>query len=139
MTGTVACRASSSTVSCANVRTASASTYWLMTRAKSPTVLAHAQPTSLPWRKIALPPRCAIAASKLTRVRSEGFSNNRPSVLPASSGDRHPLSSPFRATARSSKSRSRRRDVEQIDEIRVIAHLQRRRRAHHGGHGDHGE
>ena len=39
-------------------------------------------PTSLPRKKIALPPSRAIAASKLTRVRSDGFSNIRPSVRP---------------------------------------------------------
>ena len=82
MTGIVACRASSSTVAWEKVRTARASTYWLITRAKSATLSRTPRPTSLSRRKIALPPSWAIAASKLTRVRSDGFSKIRPSVRP---------------------------------------------------------
>ena len=80
MTGIVAERASSSTVACEKVRAASTSTYWLKTRAKSTTLSRTPRPTSLPCRKMAFPPRRAIAASKLTRVRSDGFSNSRPKV-----------------------------------------------------------
>ena len=90
MTGIVAERASSSTVACEKVRTARASTYWLKTRAKSTTLSRTPSPTSSPRRKIALPPRRAIAASKLTRVRSEGFSKSRPSVRPDRSGGGRP-------------------------------------------------
>ncbi len=39
-----------------------------------------------------LPPRWIMAASKLTRVRSEGFSNNRAITRPGKSGSRRPAS-----------------------------------------------
>ena len=48
MIGMVACRASSSMVVCEKVRTARASTYWLMTRAKSAALSRVPIPTSLP-------------------------------------------------------------------------------------------
>src|SRR5438445_556156 len=41
---------------------------------------------SLELRKMLLPPSCAMPASKLTRVRSDCFSNNRPRTRPAVHG-----------------------------------------------------
>ena len=90
MTGMVAERASSSTVACEKVRAAKTSTYWLKTLAKSATLSRIPSPTSLPLRKMAFPLSRAIAASKLTRVRSEGFSKSSPRFRPESSGGADP-------------------------------------------------
>ena len=52
-----------------------------MVRAKSATVSRTPSPTSLPaWNRLD-PPSWATPASKLTRVRSDGFSNTRPTTL----------------------------------------------------------
>jgi hypothetical protein len=71
-----------------SVRTASgatrrttASTYWLMTRAKSGTLSREPMPTSLPPWKTLAPPSWAIAASKLARVRRLGSMKTMASTL----------------------------------------------------------
>ncbi len=48
---------------------------------------------SVAARKMLLPPSWAMAASKLARVRSDGFSNTRPSTRPARSAGRCPFCS----------------------------------------------
>ena len=66
------------------------SAYSPRTRAKSATLSRLPNPASLP-RKIELPPRWAMPASKLTRVRSDGFSKIKAITRPGSSGSRRPL------------------------------------------------
>ena len=73
----------------ASTRTTITSTISLSTRAKSAMLSRLPKPTSSPSIRL-LPPRWVMPASKLTRVRSDGFSNNSASTRPGSSGSRSP-------------------------------------------------
>ena len=81
MTAQVQCLAISTTVWWRLARTTTTSAYSPSTRAKSAMLSRLPKPTSLP-RNIELPPRWAMPASKLTRVRSDGFSNSRAIIRP---------------------------------------------------------
>ena len=71
-------------------RTTITSTYSPSTRAKSAMLSRRPKPTSLP-KNSELPPRWAMPASKLTRVRNEGFSNSSAITRPGSRGSRSPF------------------------------------------------
>src|SRR6516164_4099781 len=108
MTGHADQRANSSTVSWRNVRRTTASTYWLSVRATSGRLSRLPSPESLWLRNTASPPSWLIPAWKLTRVRSDGFSNSSPSTRPLSTGLAFPLACDFlRRTASLSSLRMR--------------------------------
>ena len=91
ITGTVACSAKVSTVFWEKTLRTTASTNWLNVRAKSGMDSLLPIGPSVALRKIDWPPRWAIAASKLTRVRKLGFSKTKPSNRPVSCRGRIPL------------------------------------------------
>ena len=121
MIGIVACRASSSTVAWAKVRTARASTYWLMTRAKSATLSRTPRPTSSPRRKIgvaAQPGDRRLEADAGPQRRLLEDQAERPARQ--SSGGRSPRRSSRLSCDRPGRSASRAssaREVEQVDEM----------------------
>ena len=80
MTGTVAWAASCSSVRCENTRAATTSTHRERLRPTSGTDSRLPIPISWAARYTAAPPSCTIATSKVTRVRSEGFSKIRAMV-----------------------------------------------------------
>ena len=90
MTGTVAWRASVSMVSWAYTRAAIPSTQRERFRATSATASRVPRPISWPERYTARPPSWTIPTSKVTRVRSEGFSKISATVRPASGVPRRP-------------------------------------------------
>ena len=74
MTGTDECAASPSTVSCWKTRSTSASTYWLIGAGEVGERLAPAEADLVAGQEQARAAELGDAASKLTRVRSDGFS-----------------------------------------------------------------
>src|SRR5699024_12260998 len=61
----------------------------LMVREKSARLSRQPMPTSFPGRYRLVPPSCATPLSKLTRVRSDGFSNTSPTTRPVSRSEEH--------------------------------------------------
>ena len=112
MTGTAEHPAKRSSFSCSKVRTVMTSTMLEMTRAVSSTGSPRPSWVSRGDRNMALPPRCAIAASKETRVRVDDFSKTMASTLPGRvwcgvPACRRRLSSSARSSSATSSSRVR--------------------------------
>src|ERR1700685_2465156 len=92
-TGHWAMRANSSISDWENVRITTTSEYEVNTRATSGRDSRPFRPASCVVRNTLPPPSWMAAASKLFRVRSEGFSNTSVSTRPCNSGGRSPPAS----------------------------------------------
>ncbi len=99
-TGQLASRANSSISDCRNVRITMASEYALNTRATSVNDSRPLSPASCVLRNTLPPPSWIAAASKLLRVRSEGFSKTSVRTRPCNRGGRSPRACrPFKSAA----------------------------------------
>ena len=123
MTGTVACCGDARRACRARkTRRTRASTYWLMGGRSRPASRASRGRPRCRGGRGCVPPSWATPASKLTRVRSDGFSKTRPTTLP---GERRRRDARWRVPAFSrAASRQQVRELvgRQVDQVQEVRH-----------------